>query len=130
MGSNNCPITRYNYFLHIYQLPGNKIPEVYLQPMLPSSLYTFCFTKFKRHIFKVLVLLLLLVPVVNTLIPILAWWCLVIYFLRCGVFEENKSKTVDPFANMVYDPNICQKLGKDHYFFEVELRGGCDATQS
>lgn len=65
---------------------------------------------------------LLFVIILNLTIPILAWFCLFIYYYRCKVYENNKSKTIDPFVNMVYDPNICQNLNRDHYFFEVELR--------
>lgn len=46
-----------------------------------------------------------------------------IYLNRLTTFNSNKLAVPDPFKNMVYDPQICNSLHRDHYFFEVELKG-------
>lgn len=75
----------------------------------------------------IIVVLIIGAPFLNVLLLAALYVYVGIYIRRLSVFETNKRCVPDPFKNMVYDPQICHSLHRDHYFFEVELKGtsGC-----
>jgi hypothetical protein len=68
-----------------------------------------------------MILLLFGAPFVNAILLIGMYCYVYIYLNRLQVFVRNKQRVTDPFKNMVYDPQICHSLRRDHYFFEVEF---------
>jgi hypothetical protein len=67
-------------------------------------------------------MILFCIPILNVILLMIIWYSLIVYLLESKIFYANKEKVADPFKNMVYDPQICNTLRKDHYFFEVELK--------
>jgi hypothetical protein len=77
-----------------------------------------------------MILLLFGAPFVNAILLIGMYCYVYIYLNRLQVFVRNKQRVTDPFKNMVYDPQICHSLRRDHYFFEVELKCTYKVIQS
>lgn len=68
-------------------------------------------------------LFLLLVPIVNFIFLgfFIYVYCL---FIKCRkVWAENEEKVGDIFKEMIFAPELCAKMRKNHYTFEIEIEG-------
>jgi hypothetical protein len=74
------------------------------------------------------ILLVVGLPFANGFLMLTSWYFTWVYFRELRIYNWNKKQVPDPFKNMVYDQQICHSLGKDHKYFEVELRGKLLAT--
>lgn len=118
------PISKYNYFVKIYNDDCNRIDEKSLLLMYDFLLYKFMFFLMDNFIGRVfLFLFLLLLPFFNIVFFLLIWTANCTYIAGLKVFRNNKKLIEDPFQNMVYSGEICDSLKCNIYFFEISIEG-------
>jgi hypothetical protein len=69
---------------------------------------------------SILVLSLALLPLMNLVFYYLIWKCLFIYNRRKRVFLRNLALLTNPFERMVFSPEVCEIMGRNHWFFTVK----------
>lgn len=94
-----------------------RIPESRLYEKILFPLTT------KKWKILFLSLFLLLVPIGNFIFIgffIYAYY----FFIKCKkIWQENEEKVGDIFKEMVFAPELCAKMRKNHYKFEIEIEG-------
>lgn len=114
------PIFRNNYFLKCYNTSYNRINGVKLNRLPRNRLYyllfpalniKFCFVHF----------ILALIPYVNFVWCSLLLILWVIYEKAAWVYRKNVKKVKNPFANMIYKPDLCKTYRCMNKFLEVPI---------
>ena len=66
---------------------------------------------------------LLFLPLMNFVFYALIWNSMSQYNKAKRVFRNNLLLIQNPFQNMIYSPEVCEIMGKNHWFFSVEEKG-------
>lgn len=122
-------IRRYNIFIENYNNPKCIVDAITLDSMPDSDIYNKFFIMMHNNtkvqptsLFQFIYFLLLNVPVINCFLFLVCAICVFIYFKCLAIHDRNVAKIIDPFKNMVYDPEMCFTLHKDYYFFTIEFK--------
>lgn len=118
------PISKYNYFVSIYNNEVNKVDGIEFKKMENSFLYKSFFSLIHNFFGKILLVLVLLAfPVINIFVCIVILICIFSYYNGMNIYKKNKKLLNDPFKNMVYSAELCQALSRNDYFFNIDLNG-------
>ena len=118
------PISKYNYFIGVYNHTVNKIDNLELKNMQNSSFFR-NFNKIINHFWGKLILLILLLvaPFLNFFIYVFCLIAVIQYEISISTFKSNSKRVPHPFKNMVYHPELCQIYQKNHYIFQMQITG-------
>lgn len=118
------PISKYNYFVNIYNNEVNKVDGIEFKKIENSFLYKPFFSLINNFLGKILlVLILLAIPLLNIFVFIVILICTFTYYNGINIYKKNQNLINDPFKNMVYGAELCQALNRNDYFFKIDLNG-------
>ena len=118
------PISKYNYFISVYNNTVNKIDDVELKTMHNSTIFRSFNKLLNQNWGKFTILLLILVaPFLNFFLYVFLLIAVIQYEISLSTFKSNFKRVPHPFKNMVYHPELCQIYQKNHYIFQMQITG-------
>ena len=119
----HSPISRYNYFVVIYNNEINFVDSQLLSQMQTNkAIESFYLIKERKFCFCIYFILIFLVPFLNLILVLFLMYVFIKLSKNMEIFTNNASLIPNPFQRMVYSPTICLNLNKDHWFFEIEIK--------
>ena len=115
------PIFRNNYFLMCYNTSYNKVNGIPLTKLPRNRLYYFLFPVLSIKYFFLQVALAF-IPYLNILWACLLIFMWVVYERAFLVYRNNRKKVANPFAKMIYEPNLCKLYKCMNKFLEIPTR--------
>ncbi|CAD8060174.1 unnamed protein product [Paramecium sonneborni] len=101
----------------------NKVNGNTLQYMTPNKVVQFIHNYLRNYLgMLVFFLILILLPFINLFFYILlfvAWFKL---RQNQSIFQQNLSLVMDPFANMIENPELCEMMNKNYVIFDMEIK--------
>ena len=117
------PIEKYNFFINLYNQEPNSINNTTLKSMKNKKLYNIFINVLKKYWGKFLYTILLIFPMLNIFIYLSSIFLFIVYQRSYRIYKENYEKIKDPFKNMIFSPEICEILGENYYFYQIEFKG-------
>ena len=117
------PVLKYNYVIDRYNIEESQFNKIALDLMPLSSLYNFMWKSINHPVKIIFFLIALTIP----LFGLILYLCLLIAFIHHSVcmklWKQNNKKVSNPFENMVFSPELCEKMKSINRFFEIQVKG-------
>ncbi|CAD8058328.1 unnamed protein product [Paramecium sonneborni] len=121
--STQDPITLYNKVIKVYNVDDNKVNGIALNYMIPSKVVQFIHNYLRNYLgMFVFLLILLLLPFINLLFYIMLFTAWARLRQNQSIFQQNLSKVMDPFANMIENSELCEMMKKNYVIFDMEIK--------
>lgn len=116
------PMQQYNYVIMNYN-KNHFRDNVQLEPMRESGVYRLFWKLISSFWLALLVLLLTAAPGLGFFIYIWISASVIMYFSGLGVYDKNHQRDSDPFANMIFCPELCVQDRLTNKYIEMQALG-------
>jgi len=110
----------YNHVVQSYNIEGNRIFDFYMEPMTTSAAYSLLWRIIAHPCSLLLFLIAIITPGLGIILYVWLLAGVILYLVGLYTYGKNKETVVDPFANMVFCPDLCRTNKVVNRFYEIQ----------